>query len=46
MYQRAYGEAFMYVNTRFKNSMQRSADIPLGINFNQVQVFVLFALIS
>ena len=30
----------------YLNSMQRSADIPLGINFNQVQVFVLLALIA
>lgn len=30
----------------YLNSMQRSADIPLGINFNQVQVFVLLALMA
>ncbi len=30
----------------YLNSFQRSADIPLGINFNQVQVFVLLALMA
>ncbi len=30
----------------YLNSMQRSADLPLGINFNQCQVFVLLALIA
>ncbi|MET1218295.1 MAG: thymidylate synthase [Glaciecola sp.] len=30
----------------YLNSMQRSADVPLGINFNQVQVFVLLALMA
>lgn len=30
----------------YLNSFQRSADIPLGINFNQVQVFTLLALMA
>ena len=30
----------------YLNSIQRSADVPLGINFNQVQVYVLLALIA
>ena len=30
----------------YLNSMQPSADVPLGINFNQVQVFVLLALMA
>lgn len=30
----------------YLNSIQRSADIPLGINFNQVQVFTLLALMA
>ena len=30
----------------YLNSMQRSADLPLGINFNQCQVFVLLALVA
>lgn len=30
----------------YLNSIQRSADVPLGINFNQVQVFVLLALMA
>ncbi len=30
----------------YLNSIQRSADVPLGINFNQVQVYVLLALVA
>ena len=30
----------------YLNSIQRSADVPLGINFNQVQVYVLLALMA
>lgn len=30
----------------YLNSIQRSADVPLGVNFNQCQVFVLLALIA
>ncbi len=30
----------------YLNSSQRSADVPLGINFNQCQVFVLLALMA
>ena len=30
----------------YLNSIQRSADVPLGINFNQVQVYILLALIA
>ncbi len=30
----------------YLNSIQRSADIPLGVNFNQVQVYVLLALMA
>ncbi len=30
----------------YLNSTQRSCDVPLGLNFNQVQVFVLLALIA
>jgi len=30
----------------YLNSMQRSADVPLGINFNQCQVYTLLALIA
>jgi len=30
----------------YLNSIQRSADVPLGINFNQVQVFCLLALMA
>lgn len=30
----------------YLNSFQRSADVPLGINFNQVQVFCLLALVA
>ena len=30
----------------YLNSIQRSADVPLGVNFNQCQVFVLLALMA
>lgn len=30
----------------YLNSIQRSADVPLGVNFNQVQVYVLLALMA
>ena len=30
----------------YLNSIQRSADLPLGINFNQCQVFALLALVA
>lgn len=30
----------------YLNSIQRSADVPLGINFNQCQVFTLLALVA
>lgn len=30
----------------YLNSFQRSADVPLGVNFNQVQVFCLLALMA
>jgi len=30
----------------YLNSMQRSADVPLGINFNQVQVYCLLAIMA
>jgi len=33
-------------DTLYLNSTQRSADVPLGINFNQVQVYVLLALVA
>ena len=33
-------------NTLFLTSYQRSCDVPLGLNFNQIQVFVLLALIA
>ena len=33
-------------DTLYLNSIQRSADVPLGINFNRVQVYVLLALIA
>lgn len=32
--------------TLYLTSMQRSCDVPLGLNFNQVQVFCLLALIA
>ncbi|MGE6649985.1 thymidylate synthase [Shewanella colwelliana] len=33
-------------DTLYLNSFQRSCDVPLGLNFNQVQVFALLALIA
>ncbi|NRB23547.1 thymidylate synthase [Shewanella sp.] len=33
-------------DTLYLNSFQRSCDVPLGLNFNQVQVFTLLALIA
>ena len=33
-------------NTLHLNSFQRSCDVPLGLNFNQIQVFTLLALIA
>lgn len=33
-------------NTLYLTSYQRSCDVPLGLNFNQVQVFVLLKLIA
>lgn len=30
----------------YLNSIQRSADLPLGVNFNQCQVFVLLAIVA
>lgn len=30
----------------YLNSIQRSCDVPLGLNFNQIQVFVLLALVA
>lgn len=33
-------------DTLYLTSYQRSCDVPLGLNFNQVQVFVLLALIA
>lgn len=33
-------------NDLFLNSIQRSCDVPLGLNFNQVQCFTLLALIA
>lgn len=33
-------------NTLYLNSTQRSCDVPLGLTFNMVQVYVLLALIS
>jgi len=33
-------------DTLYLTSMQRSCDVPLGLNFNQVQVFCLLALIA
>ncbi len=33
-------------DTLYLNSTQRSADVPLGLNFNQVQVYVLLALMA
>jgi len=33
-------------DTLYLNSFQRSCDVPLGLNFNQVQVFILLALIA
>lgn len=33
-------------DTLYLNSFQRSCDVPLGLNFNQVQVFTLLALVA
>lgn len=33
-------------DTLFLTSYQRSCDVPLGLNFNQIQVFVLLALVA
>lgn len=33
-------------DTLYLNSFQRSCDVPLGLNFNQVQVFALLALVA
>ncbi|QYK00662.1 thymidylate synthase [Shewanella psychrotolerans] len=33
-------------DTLYLNSFQRSCDVPLGLNFNQVQVYALLALIA
>lgn len=33
-------------DTLYLNSFQRSCDVPLGLNFNQVQVFILLALVA
>lgn len=33
-------------DTLYLNSTQRSCDVPLGLNFNQVQCFVLLALVA
>ncbi|WP_299794115.1 thymidylate synthase [uncultured Shewanella sp.] len=33
-------------DTLYLNSFQRSCDVPLGLNFNQVQVFTLLALMA
>lgn len=33
-------------DTLYLNSFQRSCDVPLGLNFNQVQVFALLALMA
>ncbi|MXR68028.1 thymidylate synthase [Shewanella insulae] len=33
-------------DTLYLNSFQRSCDVPLGLNFNQVQVFALLAIVA
>src|SRR5690606_2925451 len=33
-------------DTLYLTSYQRSCDVPLGLNFNQIQVFVLLALVA
>ena len=33
-------------DTLYLNSTQRSCDVPLGLNFNMVQVYVLLALVA
>lgn len=33
-------------DTLYLNSFQRSCDVPLGLNFNQIQCFVLLALVA
>ncbi len=33
-------------NTLYLTSYQRSCDVPLGLNFNQIQVFTLLALMA
>jgi thymidylate synthase len=33
-------------DTLYLNSVQRSCDVPLGLNFNQIQCFVLLALVA
>ncbi|NRD72976.1 thymidylate synthase [Shewanella sp. VB17] len=33
-------------DTLYLNSFQRSCDVPLGLNFNQVQVFTLLAIVA
>jgi len=42
----AYPSLFSVRWQTYLNSIQRSADVPLGVNFNQCQVFVLLALIA
>lgn len=36
----------MLGDTLYLNSFQRSCDVPLGLNFNQVQVFALLAIVA
>lgn len=36
----------IFKNSLYLTSYQRSCDVPLGLNFNQIQCFVLLALIS